>query len=70
MLPSTRLSFEPLEIRTPFPALPEMMLRAPGVVPPIVFCPRSSISTPLPLLPKTAYAGDVGADVVALHQIA
>ena len=41
-----------LMIRTPSPPLPEMRLRALGVVPPIVLSPEKLISMPLPALKR------------------
>ena len=72
-LPSTRLLVAPeprIWTPTPLPAallLPEMTLIALGVVPPIVF-PRA-VDEHTDKVGHGGFAGRVGADVVALHQV-
>jgi hypothetical protein len=48
-LPSMRLPVEPPSIETPSWLLPEIRLRAPGVVPPsvVLFTPGLKMSTPV-----------------------
>ena len=69
-LPCTTFPYTVPVIRTPSPPLPEMTLRAPGAVPPIVLSDALLIDHAVAHVAQDLGAGDVGADEVALDQVA